>query len=168
MNKIYFITGASGSGKTTTLKLLEEENKKNFAFCYFDSVGVPSGEEMEKQYGSGENWQKSMILFWVKEMKEKYLDQTPTILDGQMRISFIDEACKQNGVNEYVIILFDCSDMERTKRLIKRGHPELANPDMFNWAKYLRNEATNRGAIIIDTSNFSIEESKKTLLETLQ
>lgn len=34
------------------------------AFCYFDSVGVPTKEEMEKQYGSGENWQKATMRFF--------------------------------------------------------------------------------------------------------
>ncbi len=98
MNKIYFVTGASGSGKTTTIKNIEKDKMLEVAFCYFDSVGVPTNEEMIKQYGSGENWQKVITSFWIKEIKEKYLDKQSAILDGQMRLSFIVDACKENNM----------------------------------------------------------------------
>lgn len=168
MNKIYFITGASGSGKTTTIKNIEKEKILDVAFCYFDSVGVPTNEEMIKQYGSGENWQKSITSFWIKEIKEKYLDKQSAILDGQMRLSFITDACKENNLTNYEIILFDCNDEVRSKRLIDRGHPELVNPDMMNWAKYLREEAKNLGAKIIDNSNQTEAESVEEFLTLIK
>ncbi len=163
MNKIFFITGASGSGKTTTIKNVERDKMLNVAFCYFDSVGVPTTQEMEKQYGSGENWQKATTSFWIKEIKEKYLDKKSTILDGQMRLSFIIDACKENNLTNYEIILFDCDEEVRSKRLIARGHSELVNSDMMNWAKYLRDEAKNLNAKIIDNTNLSEKESVREL-----
>ncbi len=159
MNKLYFITGASGSGKTTTIKTIEKNKMLDVVFCYFDSVGVPSNEEMIKQYGSGENWQKATTSFWIKEIKEKYLNEKSAILDGQMRLSFITDTCKENNLTNYEIILFDCNNEVRSKRLIDRGHPELVNPDMMNWAKHLREEAKNLNARIIDNSNQTQEES---------
>lgn len=41
MKKLFFITGASGVGKTTTIKNIQKDNK-DIAFFYFDSLGVPS------------------------------------------------------------------------------------------------------------------------------
>lgn len=168
MNKIYFITGASGSGKTTIIKTIEKNKMLDVAFCYFDSVGVPTNEEMIEKYGSGENWQKAITSFWIKEIKEKYLDQKSAILDGQMRLSFITDACKENNLTNYEIILFDCTDEERSKRLIARGHPELVNPDMMNWAKYLREEAKSLNAKIIDNTNQTQEESTEAFLTLIK
>ncbi len=167
MNKLFFITGASGAGKTTAVKNIQAENPAGFAFCFYDSIGVPSPEEMKRKFGSGHGWQKATTKYWVKKMKAEYLDTKSAILDGQARPEFIDAACKENGVTDYQVILFDCSDEERAKRLIKRGHPELVNQDMTNWAKFLREEAIKRGDKIIDTTNLSEEESKKELKNIL-
>lgn len=168
MNKIYFITGASGAGKTTTVKKLEDSNSIDIAFCYFDkSKGVPSKEEMERDFGSGTNWQKITTISWVKEVKDTILMHKSAVLDRQARLSFIKEACEINSIDNYEIILFDCEDSVREERLIKRGHPELVNPDMRNWAKFLRSEATECGAKILDTTNLSINESVQELLNIL-
>ncbi len=162
MNKLFFVTGASGAGKTTAVKNIQAENPGTFEFCFFDSVGVPSPEEMKLKYGSGEGWQKATTKYWVKKMKA-IVDTKSAILDGQARPEFIDEACKENEVTNYEVILFDCSDEVREKRLIERGHPELVNTDMKNWAKFLREEAAKRGDTIIDTTNLSQKESKNEL-----
>lgn len=119
---------------------------------------------MITKYGSGENWQKEITSFWIKEIKAKYLDKQSTILDGQMRLSFIVDACKENNLTNYEIILFDCSDEERSKRLIAREHPELVNPDMMNWTKYLRKEAKNLKIEIIDNTGLSETETLEKFL----
>lgn len=154
--KIYFVIGASGAGKTTAVKKLEEK-MKDVHFCYFDSIGVPSNEDMIKEYGSLENWQKAKTIEWVEKIKNDYIDGWPVVLDGQIRPEFIETACGQNNINNYTVILFDCSDEVRTKRLHARNQPDLANKDMMNWAKLLRDESKNRGYDIIDTSDMSIE-----------
>ncbi len=165
-HKLFFIIGASGSGKTTIVKELEKNNFGNFQFRYFDSIGVPSFEDMVKEYGSGEAWQKAKTFGWSKKLKPE-LETSSVILDGQIRQSFVDEACKENDVSSYSIILFDCTNEERIKRLTKRGQPELANADMLNWAKYLREQSLDRGDTIIDTTGQSIEESRMVLERVL-
>jgi dephospho-CoA kinase len=160
MNKIYFVIGASGSGKTTILKDLENENNENYLYCYFDSVGVPSNEEMIHKFGSGENWQKEITKYWVKKIKKEYLNTKSVILDGQIRPSFIEEACSENNINNYEVILFDCSDEIRKKRLIERGHSELVTEQMMNWAKYLREESISKEYKIINNSNMTKESTK--------
>jgi len=167
MNKIYFVIGSSGGGKTTAVKSIQEINPDSFQYCYFDSIGVPSPEEMIKKFGSGDNWQKTNTNYWVKKMKEESLNTKPAILDGQTRPLFIDEACKEHGITLYDVILFDCTDGVRKQRLVDRGHPELANDQMMNWAKYLREESLSRKYKVIDTTNLTKEESRDALFNLI-
>lgn len=162
MNTLIFVTGASGSGKTATLELLEKQDASTIKFCYFDSVGVPSMEEMIERYGSGDGWQKATTDHWVKKIASEYLPHSSVILDGQIRLSFINDICNANNITDYKIILFDCTDTVRTERLKKRGHAELASEDMINWARYLRTEAqADKNAIVYDTSELTIEQAVK-------
>jgi uridine kinase len=56
---IILITGASGSGKTTILKAIEQQLPANkISVNYFDDIGVPSVEAMIAEYGSCENGKK--------------------------------------------------------------------------------------------------------------
>jgi dephospho-CoA kinase len=167
MNKLYFITGASGAGKTTAIKNIELDKSDTVEFFFFDSVGVPSSEEMIEKFGNGEEWQRVTTHNWVKKIKDQVLTKKVAILDGQIRPSFIDEACKEQEINDYEVILFDCSNEERTKRLHERNQPELANQDMMNWANYLREESIKRGYTILDNTNFTQDETKQKLKEIL-
>lgn len=167
MNTIYFVIGASGSGKTVAVKSLEQQKLPDMAFCYFDSIGVPSFEEMVKQHGSADEWQRLSTHKWVKKAKEEFLSSMNVILDGQARPAFIEEACKENGVSAYKIILIDCSDDVRNERLNKRGHPELADDKMMNWAKYLREQCQKENCTVLDNTNMTIEESAAALKQHL-
>jgi adenylate kinase family enzyme len=164
MNKLYFITGASGAGKTTAVENLEKKNLPNIKTFYFDNAGVPSEEEMIEKYGSGENWQKETTKNWVKEIVVKHLDNFDVILDGQMRISFIEEACKEYRLQNYEIILIDCSNEERKKRLESRNQSWLYNEDMVNWSKYLRDETLKGKHKIIDNTNYIQDETLEKLI----
>src|SRR3990167_1982709 len=96
-HKIYFIIGASGSGKTTTLKQFEKVLPKHCILIHFDSIGVPPFEEMEKEYGSIEEWQRIKTIDWVKKISEENLSSSNVIFDAQIRPSFIKEACDLYG-----------------------------------------------------------------------
>ena len=167
MNKLYFAIGASGAGKTAAIKGLEKRRMLNLQVCYFDSIGVPSPEEMIKEYGSADEWQRMKTIDWVRKIKTDYLPDRNVVLDGQTRPIFIEEACEKIGIDLYEIILFDCSDDIRKQRLVERGHPYLADKLMMNWAKYLREECISRGCKIIDTSNLSIDQGASRLSDYL-
>lgn len=166
--KLTYLIGASGSGKTTAAELLEKENLPNLHIYYFDRIGVPSKEEMLVQYGGGEEWQRVKTIEVTKSIKEQYSAFRSVLLDTQTRPTFIEEAVRAANFSDYEVILFDCSDDIRKSRLQGRGQPELADEQMMNWAKYLRNECETRGYGIVDTSNITQQESVNILRETLE
>jgi hypothetical protein len=114
---------------------------------------------MQQQYGSGEQWQRAMTLGWLQRVKPLLSAARPALLEGQMRIGFIHEALASAGVSNARIVLVDCNDATRTKRLsLDRNQPELANDEMMKWAGYLREEAANcAGAEILNTGVTSLE-----------
>src|SRR5215470_5932339 len=158
MHRLYFLIGASGVGKTSAMKALGKR-RPDIIFRHFDPVGAAPVKAMVNKNVSGEEWQRQMTMAWVKRIKTESLDHAPVILDGQTRQSFIEEACRLQGLSDYKIVLFHCEDTMRDARVIARGHPELANSKMANWAKHLRQWALNRGDAVIDTTALTMEEA---------
>jgi adenylate kinase family enzyme len=168
MHKIFFLIGSSGSGKTTIAKAVENMNVDGLIICRSDSVKVPSTEEMVKEYGSTDEWQRTNTIKWVKKIKEEYLESSNVLFDIQSRPSFIQEACQKNGVVLYEIILLDCSDEERKRRLIQeRNQPDLATDRMMDWARYLREACVGRSCHVVDNTNLTVSQSVTKLLEII-
>lgn len=163
-----FIIGASGAGKSTVVKAIEDARLGNYKVVYFDSIGTPSLEEMHSKYNGPEEFQRIKTLEVVKKIKSQFQSHLQIILDGQIRPAFIQQACVENKILDYKVILFDCSDDERKKRLIERGQPELANDVMMNWAKYLREECQKEGYEIINNTHLKVEETLLKLIDSLK
>ncbi len=174
MNKskyIIWLTGASGVGKTTLLSNLKNKysNNNTWEFFKFDSVGVPTNEEMVRDYGSGENWQKEKTYEWIEKMVKGYLDKELIIMDGQANLEFIKTGFEKQGFANYKIILIDCEQEIMVKRLVDlRQQAWLASEDMKNWLKFLRKQAQDFGATIIETSHITSEEVMKKFEEVLR
>jgi adenylate kinase family enzyme len=162
MHTLYFVIGASGSGKTSAVRELERTDRSGLKTFFFDSIGVPSPEERIEKWGSGDGWQRAMTIEWVKRIKSE-LANSKALLDGQTRPSFIAEACDINDIKRYKVILIDCSDDVRRARLLQRGQPELADQQMMDWARYLLRETTEIGGEIIHNDDLSIAETAAAL-----
>ncbi len=160
---IYFITGASGVGKTTLLAGLKKKYcNTTWIFLSFDSVGVPPIKEMITKHGSASNWQRDTTYKWIDKMLKEYQDKERIFLEGQVNIEFINEGFKKHYFENYKIVLIDCAEEEMGYRLAhKRGHPELLTQDMRNWLKFLRNQAKKLNVPIINTTNRSLEDIVK-------
>ena len=166
-NKLYFLIGASGAGKTTAIREVDNMHLPNLTVFYFDSIGVPPFEVMEKEYGSTDEWQRATTIEWIRRMKEASKD-SEVVLDGQTRPSSIHEGCEKYGITNYEIILFDCSNDTRTKRLEGRGQPELASAAMMDWARRLREWCNEDNACeIIDNTKLNVDETRNSLLAQL-
>ena len=168
MKKLFFLIGSSGSGKTTAANSIEKMNLSNFVVQYSDSIKVPSTADMIKEYGSQEEWQRHNTIRWVKKIKEELLVKNDVLLDIQSRPAFIDEACEKNNIDSYTIVLFDCSNEERKRRLIiERKQPELATDQMMDWARYLRERCVGKNHIILDNTTYTPKQSLERLLEIM-
>ncbi len=157
---IIFITGASGVGKTTLLNNLQEKHadKIKLEFLKFDSVGVPPSEEMVRDFGSGENWQRQTTCDWIDKMVNKFADKDLIVIDGQANLEFIKGGFDDQNFQSYQIVLIDCEQEIMVRRLIdERQQAWLASQDMNNWLNFLRNQAHNFKTPIIDTSYISQE-----------
>jgi dephospho-CoA kinase len=158
VKKLIFILGASGSGKTTTVKKIEAKHRDEYYFCYFDQPRVPSEEEMKEKYGSWEVWGIERTNEWIKQIKENYIENRVTIFDVHTHPINIENACKEFGITDYAIILLDCSDDERKRRLIQRGQPELITASLPTWAQLLRDEGIKRNLYYINNTGLAPEE----------
>jgi hypothetical protein len=84
--------------------------------------------------------------------------QRPVLFEGQMRLDFVREGPLVAGIGEARVILVDCDDATRTRRLvIDRAQPELATATMMTWAAFLRREAEEGGYDVLDTSQRSLK-----------
>lgn len=154
VHMMYFVIGASGSGKTSAVRELERTRRSGVKIFFFDSIGVPAEHERTERWGSGDGWQRAMTIEWVKRIRGELIN-SKALLDGQTRPSFIAEACEINDVGSYKVILIDCTDDVRRARLLQRGQPELANERMMQWARYLIGETKKIGGEIIHNHDLS-------------
>ena len=154
--RLLFVIGASGAGKTTAVRTLERRGLPSVRCYYFDSLGVPSAEEMERRWGGGEQWQEDATRRWIERLSTPSHGDRVNVLDGQTRPAFIQPYAA--GVS-YRIVLLDCTPATRATRLRDgRSQPELVTERMENWAAYLRREAGAHDVPIVDTSQLSHEE----------
>jgi len=78
------------------------------------------------------------------------------------------EALTENQISRAHIILLDCDDATHTQRLcLDRSQPDLANRNITNWARYLREEADAADVKILDTGRRPIAECVRIIVECL-
>lgn len=165
------LTGASGSGKTTLAHAIQQACPQHCEVFFFDSVGVPSPEEM-RAFGEGHRpggaWQRATTIYWIERIAGILQTGSSVLLEGQMRIAFIHEALALSGIEGAHIVLVDCDDATRTARLhLDRDQPELATSDMMAWSRYLRDEALQSGCEILDTGAVPFEQCRERILQLL-
>ena len=158
--RILIVTGASGAGKTATVKTLEARGLPEVRCFYFDSIGVPTAEVMERDYGGAERWQAAATGEWLTKLGGLPNDIRLAVLDAQTRPSFVFGAAARAAPRVVDVALLDCSSDVRGARLRdSRQQPELANARMDQWAAYLRGQADALGLVVIDTTTLSVGEA---------
>jgi hypothetical protein len=163
---IVVVTGASGTGKTATVTSLDARALPGVRCFHFDSIGVPSMEVMERDFGGPERWQARATNEWLARLAALDDDVRIAVLDGQTRPSTVFAAAGAVGSSHLHVVLFDCSPDVREARLRgPRGQPELATARMDSWAAYLRGQADALGLPIVDTTTLTIAEATDQLEE---
>ena len=155
--RILVVTGASGAGKTATVRALDTRGIPGVRCFYFDSIGVPTAEVMEREYGGAEQWQASATAAWLTQLGALPNDIRLAVLDGQTRPTFVFDAAAQAAPRVVHVALLDCSSDVRGARLRgPRQQPELADARMDQWAAYLRGQADSLDLAVIDTTALSV------------
>jgi RNase adaptor protein for sRNA GlmZ degradation len=155
------VTGASGAGKTATVRALEDRCIFGIRCFYFDSIGVPTTQEMARDYGNTDQWQASATREWLVRLAGLTSEISLAVLDGQTRPSFVFEAAAAVAAPRVVrVALLDCSPQVRNSRLrTSRKQPELANVTMDLWAAYLRGQADALNLRVIDTTALTVSQA---------
>lgn len=150
---ILILNGASGAGKTTLVRALDEMRLPGVGCFHFDSIGVPSPEEMVRGWGGGEQWQAAMAEEWIARLLRNNDGVRVAVLDGQLRPSVLRAQLERLAAPRWRIALADCGHDERNARLHgPRAQPDLATHQMDCWAAYLRGQADALGCPVIDTA----------------
>jgi hypothetical protein len=116
ISAILIVTGASGSGKTTTVRALESRSLPGVRCYYFDAVGVPAVEAMEREFGSAESWQAVTTRVWLDRLAADPDSADVYVLDAQTP-SFVRSAVEHVGTVLVRIVLLDCAAHARHARL---------------------------------------------------
>jgi hypothetical protein len=166
---ILVVTGASGAGKTATVRALDTRGIAGVRCFYFDSIGVPTAEVMERDYGGGERWQAAATGEWLSQLGGLPNEVRVAVLDGQTRPSFVVDAAPRASPRVVHVALLDCSaDVRRARLHGPRQQPELADARMDQWAAYLRGHADALHLVVIDTSASSVGEVADQLEELVR
>ena len=124
--RLYFIGGASGSGKTAVMPHLKELLSDNTAVYDFDDIGVPEGADKKWRQESTEKWLQKLL----SEGKD-------ACLLGQIVLGEILSCPSAKKIDKINFCLLDVSDFERIGRLKKRN-TYGADQNMLNWSSWLR------------------------------
>ena len=81
--RLLVVVGASGVGKTAALRTLEKRGRCATRCYYFDSIGVPNPEAMEREFGSGERWQEHATGKWIARVAADGDPATVKVLEGR-------------------------------------------------------------------------------------
>lgn len=121
---------------------------------------------MIKEFGGPSQWQEAMTQKWIDNLLAHYSHKKLLILEGQVNLQFIKNACAKHKFDNYRIVLIDCDDAVRHERLrANRNQPELVNADMDNWARFLRNQANQMQVTILDTGKLNIDQITQQILK---
>ncbi len=124
--KIYFIGGASGSGKTAVMPYLKELFGSKIPVYDFDDIGVPENADKKWRQESTEKWLQKLLNHG-----------TDACLLGQIVLGEIISCPSATKIDSFNFCFLDVSDFERICRLRKRNTYGV-DQHILNWAAWLR------------------------------
>ncbi|PLX29792.1 MAG: hypothetical protein C0582_04505 [Alphaproteobacteria bacterium] len=110
MTKLYFIGGASGSGKTSIMEELQLLLGLDINVYDFDDIGVPDGADKK--------WRQETTEKWLKKLLDTGKD---SCLLGQVVLGEILACPSAVRLEGIFFCLLDVHDSERIQRLQKRN-----------------------------------------------
>lgn len=157
---VLVVMGASGAGKTTLVGGIAELNLPGVVCHHFDTIGVPSEEEIVARFGNGWAYQDWGLDQWLTRFVRNEDGVRLAVLDAQVRPSAVRDAFVRHRITRGRMVFVDCAPAERNARLRgPRNQPELANAQMDGWAAYLRGQADALGVPVINTTGETPESA---------
>ena len=174
INKIYFISGSSGVGKTAIIPHLKLLLPKSFEIHDFDEGGVPTGAD--------HLWRISRTREWVGIGEKKTKDGLSLIVSGFANPEEIEVIKKDFPNLEIKIILLDGDEKVTEQRLRNRNNNSLVKADLervvgsaekfiennTNFTPILREICKKSNCPIIDTTNLSPKSVAKKVVEFIK
>lgn len=108
------LTGASGSGKSTVLEVLDSADRDlPFRCVEFDSIGVPEGADTA--------WRHGAVEWWIQQALIAQQEGTHLLLCGQVPMGELLAAPSADRLDGIAICVLHCSPDVRARRLLARG-----------------------------------------------
>lgn len=126
MKNLYFVAGASGSGKTSIMADLKGFLNNAINIYDFDDIGVPKDADKKWRQESTEKWLQKLLN-----------DEKDGCLLGQIVLGEIIACPSATMLDKINFCLLDVSDYERICRLKKRNTYGI-DQHMLNWSSWLR------------------------------
>lgn len=155
---IFFITGTSGSGKSTIMEHLKKQlPESHFVVHDFDEVGVPSDADQA--------WRIATTQHWIEQAQQYAAQNKVAVICGVTVPTEVTEAVKDTALQPFFSLL-KIDDATITQRLQARGWHEQLIQDNINWAHFLESEVrATKQPLILKTENSSLQDAAFRLAE---
>jgi len=176
VNKIYFISGVSGVGKSSTLKHLKEVLPSNkYDIRDLDERGVPDGGGLE--------WLNNETRYWLDVAKENALAGKDTIICGFANPELFSKVYKQDeDVDAQIILLHASGEVLRHRLETRHSTPESIKEierasalpinkfieNNIEFASKFREICEKYECPVIETDKKSPEEIAKEIIEIIK
>lgn len=160
MARLYFITGACGTGKSSIIPYLKK-NLEGFDVHDFDEVGVPENPTIQ--------WRRNTTDYWLKVAVENAKKDISTLVVGLSIPQEVKNSPHFSLAPKVYYCLLDISEEERHKRLTRRGASKELIEDLEELVG-LRKWIPDSGFeyVIIDTTGRSIEETGEKVISWIK
>lgn len=144
---IFFITGTSGSGKSTIMEHLKEQlPASHFVLHDFDEVGVPDNADQA--------WRIATTQYWIEKAQQYAAQNKATVICGVTVPSEVMEIVQGTALQPFFALL-KIDDATITQRLQERGWSEQLIQDNINWAHALESQVrATKQHLMLETSNY--------------
>jgi adenylate kinase len=175
MNKIYFISGVCGVGKSTIIPYLKSLlSQSRYSVFDFDERGVPENADRD--------WRMSETKHWIEEGNRLTQENKCAVICGFIKPDDLPNLTDKESA-EIRLILLDAESEIIRQRLIKRytknnvfdesqkviGKPvnEFIDNNVYFSAK-MKDIFKKHDCPIVDTSNLTPEEAAKKVVDIIR
>lgn len=130
---LFFVTGASGSGKTACIPGLRKR---------FPEFDIHDFDERDVPVDAGTRWRQQQTEYWINKGIENQRLGKDTVICGGAVFGEILACPSIQQIDDLAVCLLDCSDSVRVDRMRRLGTDE-PTMEMLSWAAWLRVHAVD-------------------------